>query len=243
MAYDPIDRNLEIPSLTFPSGAEGCGKGVGSGGRGHGDARRIGWSRPPLWARMVAEEAPMPQTPAPDPLAEALSVLRGQKKLAERAIAQVPDGALGVPLGPEENSIAVIVQHIAGNQLSRWTDFLTSDGEKPDRDREREFEERGLSRAELLALWERGWTALFSALEPLTAADLGRIVAIRGEPHTVLRAVMRQLSHYAQHVGQIVFLARHHAGDHWQSLSIPRGGTAAFNRAMEEKHGTKKGAK
>jgi len=179
----------------------------------------------------------MPEIPPPDPLAEALSVLRGQKKLAERAMEQVPDADLHRALSPGENSIAVIVQHIAGNQLSRFTEFLTTDGEKPDRQRDGEFEERGLSRAELLALWERGWGTLFGALEPLTIADLGRIVTIRGEPHTVLRAAMRQLSHYATHVGQIVFLARHLAGDRWKSLSIPRGGSAEFNRAMGEKHG------
>jgi len=184
----------------------------------------------------------MPQVPAPDPLAEALSVLRGQKKLAERAMAQLADADLHRALGPGENSIAVIVQHIAGNQLSRWTDFLATDGEKPDRDREGEFEERRLPRAELLVLWERGWAALFAALEPLGPADLARVVTIRGEPHTVLRAVMRQVSHYAQHVGQIVLLARHHAGERWTSLSIPRGGSADFNRTMSAKHGAAKGA-
>lgn len=147
-----------------------------------------------------------------------------QKALAERAIAQVSDADLHRTLGTEENSIAVIVQHIAGNQRSRWTNFLTTDGEKPDRKRDGEFEELGLGRDELLARWEAGWAALFSALEPLGPDDLGRRITIRGEEHTVLAAVLRQVDHYGYHVGQIVQLARHHVGDSWTSLSIPRSG-------------------
>ncbi len=166
----------------------------------------------------------------PEFLAESISIFRGQKISAERAIAQIPDAQLHVVLGAEENSIAIVMQHIAGNQISRWTDFLTTDGEKPDRHRDTEFEARGLSREELLALWGRGWATLFAAIEPLTDDDLARVIMIRGERHTVTKAILRQLSHYATHVGQVVQLARHLAGDRWQSLSIPRGGSEAFNR-------------
>ena len=168
--------------------------------------------------------------PANDFLPETIDLFHGQKRSAERAIAQVADADLDRVLGPEENSIAIIVQHIAGNQRSRWTDFLTADGEKPDRARDTEFEARGLSRDELLALWEGGWRTLFAAVEPLTDADLDRTVMIRGEPHTVSKAILRQVAHYAVHVGQIVQLARHFAGDRWESLSIPRGGSRSFNR-------------
>ena len=159
---------------------------------------------------------------APDLLPELVLLFRGQKALAEGALAQVRDDELHVALGPEENSIAVVVQHVAGNQLSRWTDFLTTDGEKPDRGRDAEFEEQGLSRAALMRRWEAGWGRLFATLEALTPADLERTVTIRGEPHTVVKALLRQVSHYAYHVGQIVQLARHLAGERWTSLSIPR---------------------
>jgi len=159
-----------------------------------------------------------------------IELLRSQKALADRAMAQVGEADLHRSLGSEGNSIAVLVQHLSGNQRSRWTDFLTTDGEKPDRQRDREFEDEGLTREELTARWESGWATLFSALAPLNEEDLTRTVTIRGEPHTVLQAIQRQLSHYAYHIGQIVQLARYHVEDRWESLSIPRGGSARFNR-------------
>jgi len=162
-------------------------------------------------------------------LDDALALFGKYKALAEGAIAQVDDAQFFEPLGPEENSIALVVKHLAGNQRSRWTDFLTTDGEKADRQRDAEFErESGDTRASLLDRWEEGWRTLFAALEPLGEADLARVVTIRGEPHSVLEAVGRQLTHYAYHVGQIVLLARHHAGPRWRSLSIPRGQSAAY---------------
>lgn len=157
----------------------------------------------------------------------ALSEFRKYKRMAEAALAQIDDAAFFAVLGPDENSPALVVKHVTGNQLSRWTDFLTTDGEKPDRQRDEEFERRDAdTRAALMARWEQGWARLFSALEPLTEADLARTVAIRGEPHSVLQAVVRQQTHYAYHVGQIVLLARHAAGLRWKSLSIPRGRSA-----------------
>jgi len=154
------------------------------------------------------------------------------KNLADRAIAQVSDEQLFAVLSPEANSIAIIVKHLAGNMLSRWTDFLTTDGEKPTRHRDREFENPPATRAELLALWESAWTALSSALDPLTDADLARTITIRGEAHSVLQAINRQIAHYAMHIGQIILLAKHFAGAHWQTLSIPRGASADFNRKV-----------
>lgn len=142
---------------------------------------------------------------------------------------QVTDEQLRLTLDPESNSIAIIVKHLAGNMRSRWLDFLTSDGEKPDRNRESEFEAPPATRAELMQLWETGWNYVFSALEPLTDADLVRTVHIRTEPYTVIEAVHRQIAHYAYHVGQIVFLAKHFRSSNWKSLSIPRGRSAEFN--------------
>jgi hypothetical protein len=121
---------------------------------------------------------------------------------------------------------------MSGNMLSRWTDFLTTDGEKPTRNRDGEFEEPPATRAALLATWESGWSSVFSALRPLTEADLTRTVTIRGEAHSVMQAINRQLAHYPHHIGQIVLLAKHFAGDHWQSLSIPRKGSVEFNRKV-----------
>jgi hypothetical protein len=163
---------------------------------------------------------------------DALSLFRFSKSLAERAMAQVTDEQLFVTLDPEANSIAIIVKHMAGNMRSRWTDFLTTDGEKPDRNRDREFIDPPATRAELLAVWEDGWNCLFAAIEPLTDADLARTVTIRGESHSVLQAINRQLGHLSYHVGQIVLLAKHFAGDHWQSLSVPRNRSAEFNRKV-----------
>jgi hypothetical protein len=155
-------------------------------------------------------------------LEDALQIFRTYRKLAERAMEQVSDDRLFATLDDEMNSIAVIAKHMAGNMRSRWTDFLTTDGEKPDRNREGEFNQAPASRQELMALWEAGWKCVFDALEPLSDSDLGRIVTIRGEPHSVMQAINRQIAHYADHTGQIVLLAKHFAGDQWQSLSIPR---------------------
>lgn len=163
-------------------------------------------------------------------LSAIINAFEANKRLADRAMAQVPDDKLHVALDPNTNSIAIIVQHVAGNLLSRWTDFLTTDGEKPWRNRDGEFVESGRSRAELLESWERGWGALFATLRGLAADDLGKTVAIRGEPHTVPLALARSLGHTCYHIGQIVQVARIHAGDNWQTLTIPRGGSAQFNQ-------------
>jgi len=156
---------------------------------------------------------------------------RGRRALAERAMAQIDDDAFFHGLDADSNSVAALVKHIAGNARSRWRDFMTSDGEKSDRDRDSEFAlTTDDTRTALETLWNDGWATLDAALEPLTAADLEKTVTIRGEPHSVAQAIQRQLGHYAYHVGQIVLLARHHAGDAWQTLSIARGGSQSFNR-------------
>ena len=165
-------------------------------------------------------------------IADSLALFRQQKRLAEGAIAQVTDEQLYAVLDAEANSIAVLMKHMAGNMRSRWTDFLSSDGEKPTRNRDGEFIDPPTARAALLADWESGWSCLFSALEPLTDADLTRTITIRGEAHSVLQAINRQVAHYAQHTGQIILLAKHFASDHWQSLSVPRGKSAEFNRRV-----------
>ncbi len=157
-------------------------------------------------------------------LEDAVRQFHGQKKLAEKALAQVSDDEFFHRLDPGSNSIALIVKHLAGNMRSRWSDFLTSDGEKPDRHRDSEFEvAESDTRSELMGRWEQGWGCVFGAVEALKPEDLGKTVAIRGEPHSVLKAVNRQLTHYAHHIGQIVFLAKHLAGPRWKTLSIPRG--------------------
>lgn len=146
-------------------------------------------------------------------------------------MAQCPDDGLFATLDAESNSIAIIVKHMAGNMRSRWMDFLTTDGEKPDRNRDTEFEDAPKTRAALMELWERGWKYVFDALEPLTDADLGRTVTIRTEPHSVMQAINRQVAHYSHHVGQIVFLAKHltaKATGKWDSLSVPRGQSKGF---------------
>jgi len=163
-------------------------------------------------------------------LDDALAEFRKYKKFAEKALGQVSDDEWIRTVDPESNSLALIVKHISGNQRSRWTDFLTTDGEKPDRNRDTEFERSEAdTRDALMARWESGWRLLFAALEPLTDDDLQKTVAIRGEPHTVLQAINRQLTHYASHVGQIVFLAKHLAGSRWKTLSIPRGQSRQFD--------------
>jgi Protein of unknown function (DUF1572) len=163
---------------------------------------------------------------------DSLSVLRQYKQLAERAMEQVTDEQLFVALDEESNCIAIIVKHMVGNMRSRWTDFLTTDGEKPDRNRDSEFEAPPTTRKELLDLWEDGWKLVFAALKPLSDEDMTRTVTIRGEAHSVMQAVNRQVAHYALHVGQIILLAKHLARDRWQSISIPRNRSADFNRGV-----------
>ena len=165
-------------------------------------------------------------------LKDSIGLFHYYKKLGERAMAQCPDEGLFLTLDAESNSIAILVKHLAGNMRSRFTDFLTSDGEKPDRHRDTEFEDAPRTRAELMALWDRGWKCVFDALDPLTDADLDRTVTIRKEPHTVMQAIGRQLAHYAHHVGQILFLAKHltvQTTGKWESLSVPRGKSAEIN--------------
>jgi uncharacterized damage-inducible protein DinB len=162
---------------------------------------------------------------------DSISLFQYYKKLGERAMAQCSDESLFAVIDAESNSIAIIVKHMAGNMRSRWMDFLTTDGEKPDRNRDTEFEEPPKTRAALMELWERGWKYVFDALEPLTDADLTRTVTIRTEPHSVMQAINRQVAHYAHHVGQIVFLAKHltaKATGKWDSLSVPRGQSKQF---------------
>ena len=160
---------------------------------------------------------------------------RGLKRLADRAAAQVSDEEFFRAIDPESNSIALIMKHMAGNMRSRWTDFLTSDGEKPDRRRDSEFLIEGEDRRAIEEKWEAGWRSLFDALEPLKPDDLMRHVRIRREPHTVVEAVNRQLTHYGEHVGQIIFLAKHLKSSDWKTLSIPRGQSEAVNKKLEER--------
>jgi hypothetical protein len=163
---------------------------------------------------------------------DSVTLLQYYKKLAERAMEQVTDDQLFASIDDESNSIAVIVKHMAGNMRSRWTDFLRSDGEKPDRNRDSEFTDPPHTREALLAAWEQGWGLVFQALEPLSDDDLGRTVLIRGEAHSVMQAVNRQLAHYANHVGQIVLLAKHFAGAKWHSLTIPKNRSGEFNNQV-----------
>ena len=153
---------------------------------------------------------------------DSTELLRYYKRLAERALAQCPDEGLFTELDTESNCIAIIVKHMAGNMRSRWKDFLTTDGEKPDRNRDTEFEAPPKSRAELVELWESGWKYVFDALETLSDEDVTRTVTIRTEPHSVMQAINRQIAHYSYHVGQIVMLAKHFRSDAWRSLSLPK---------------------
>lgn len=165
-------------------------------------------------------------------LQDSIGLFHYYKKLGDRAMAQCPDEALFTTLDAESNSIAIIVKHMSGNMRSRWMDFLTTDGEKPDRNRDTEFETPPTTRAELTEMWERGWKYVFDALEPLTEPDLTRTVTIRSEPHSVMQAINRQIAHYAHHVGQILFLAKHLTftkTGKWESLSVPRGKSAEVN--------------
>ena len=168
--------------------------------------------------------------------ADAVSALRAYKKLAEKAFAQLKDEEFFIALDDESNSVAVIMKHMAGNMFSRWTDFLTSDGEKPNRNRDMEFViERQTTKADVIDYWERGWACVFNALEPLRLEDFEKTVKIRGEDHTIVQAINRQLMHYSYHIGQIVFLAKHFRSANWESLSIPRNRSAEFNVQMQNK--------
>jgi len=164
---------------------------------------------------------------------DSLTIFRYYKKLAERAMAQVTDDQLFATLDAESNSIAIMVKHMAGNMRSRWTDFLASDGEKPSRDRDAEFSDPPTTRATLLELWEDGWGRVLGTLEALSDADLARAITIRGEAHSVMQAINRQVAHYSYHCGQIVFLAKHFCAERWQVLSIPRGKSSDFNRRVQ----------
>ena len=159
-------------------------------------------------------------------LADVIERFRELQQQCDRAMAQVPYEQWSHRLDPGSNSIVTLMLHLSGNMLSRWTDFLTSDGEKPTRDRDSEFEDTALSREALLARWEEGWACLFRALTSITEADLDRIVTIRSKPHSVVEAINRQLTHYGAHTGQMIFLAKHLVGPAWHTLSIPRRGRA-----------------
>lgn len=165
---------------------------------------------------------------------DAVASLKNYKKLADKAIAQLKDDEFFVTLDDEANSVAVIMKHMAGNMFSRWTDFLTSDGEKPDRNRDMEFViGPETTKDDVLDYWERGWACVFAAIEPLKLEDFEKTVSIRGESHTIVMAINRQLMHYSYHIGQIVFLAKHFRSTQWNSLSIPRNKSAEFNLKMQ----------
>jgi hypothetical protein len=165
-------------------------------------------------------------------LDEARRQMRGQKRMAEGAMSQLKDEELFITLDPESNSVAVLEKHMAGNMRSRFTDFLTSDGEKSHRYRDQEFElSPATTRADLTKWWEEGWACVFTAIEALKPEDVTRTVTIRGEPHTVLQAINGQIAHYAQHTGQIVFLAKHIRSSAWKTLSIPRGKSESYKVA------------
>jgi hypothetical protein len=167
-------------------------------------------------------------------LEDAIEVFRMYKQLADRAIQQVPDGCLNIALDNESNSIAITAKHIAGNLRSRWTDFLTTDGEKPTRNRDSEFEDPPANREQLLAIWEPAWQTLFDTLGSLSDEDLGRNIRIRGEAHSVMQAVNRSITHIAYHVGQITFLCKHFSAAAWKPLTVPRGKSAEFNARVSE---------
>ena len=169
-------------------------------------------------------------------LDDALRRFRDYKKLAERAFAQISDEDFFRTLDEESNSIAINMKHMAGNMISRWTDFLTTDGEKPERNRDLEFVMLPeTSKNDMLAYWERGWQCVFDAVEPLKPEDLMRTIRVRGQDHTVVQAINRQLAHYAYHVGQIVFLAKHFKSSEWQSLSVPKNRSAEFNAQLQNR--------
>ena len=154
------------------------------------------------------------------------------RRACDRSLAQVPPERWAFRLDPESNSLDTLVLHLSGNMRSRWTGFLATDGEKPDRDRDGEFEDTALTHEQLVARWEHGWSCLFGALDGLRDEDLARTITIRSQPLTVLEAIQRQLAHYGQHTGQVVMLAKHLAGPAWNTLSIPRGGSRPFNAGL-----------
>ena len=162
-------------------------------------------------------------------LKDSISLFQYYKRLGETAMAQCPDEGLLALLDDQSNSIATIVKHLWGNMISRWTDFLTADGEKPTRDRDAEFEKPPKNRAEILDLWDAGWKCVFTALQSLQDADMTKTVKIRGEEHSVMQAINRQVAHYNYHVGQMVLLARHYAGPNWKSLTVPKNKSKEFN--------------
>jgi hypothetical protein len=163
-------------------------------------------------------------------LEEASRQMRGHKHLAEGAIAQLSDEELFRVIDPESNSVAIIMKHMAGNMRSRFVDFLTTDGEKPNRHRDTEFIiDANTSRGDVMRNWEEGWNIVFDALKSLTPEDVMKTVTIRGEQHTVLQAINRQIAHYAHHSGQILFLAKHFRGSDWKTLSVPRGKSEEYN--------------
>jgi Protein of unknown function (DUF1572) len=169
-------------------------------------------------------------------LNEAFRSLRGHKRLADGAIAQLSDEQFFAAPDPESNSVAIIVKHLTGNMRSRFTDFLSSDGEKPDRNRDQEFiTSPETTREAMLRAWEQNWQIVFDTLQSLRAEDLERTVTIRGEPHSVLQAINRQVAHYAYHVGQIVFLAKHWRGSEWKTLSVPKRQSEQYNAEMAQK--------
>lgn len=165
---------------------------------------------------------------------DAITSFENYKKLAERAIEQVSDEEFFAVIDAEANSIAVIVKHIAGNLHSRWRDLLTTDGEKPDRNRDAEFISTGDTRASLMEYWRSGWQTLFDNVGPLTEEDFGKKIRIRGEPHSIVEAINRQLTHYSYHIGQIVLLAKHFRSTEWKTLSVPKNRSAAFNEFLKE---------
>ncbi len=165
-------------------------------------------------------------------LEDSLSLFHYYKDLAERAMNQLTDEQLFAALDDEMNSVAIVVKHMAGNMISRWAGFPDADGEKPGRDRDAEFNDPPATREAVMRMWDEGWACLFAAIEPLTDADLTRVTTIRGERHSVMQCINRQLAHYSYHSGQIVFLAKHLRHEHWKSLSIPRGESARFNRRV-----------
>lgn len=165
---------------------------------------------------------------------DALKSFENYKKLAEGAIGQVSDEEFFAAIDVEANSIAVVVKHIAGNLHSRWRDFLSSDGEKPDRNRDTEFETIDDTRESLMAFWQSGWQTLFDNIGPLTEEDFAKTVTIRGEPHTIVEAINRQLTHYAYHIGQIALLAKHFKSADWKTLSVPKNKSAEFNKFLSD---------
>jgi hypothetical protein len=166
-------------------------------------------------------------------LEEARRQMRGHKRMGEGAMAQLRDEDFFATLDPESNSVAILVKHLAGNMRSRFTDFLTSDGEKAERFRDTEFElTSATTRAEVMKRWEEGWACVFGAIDGLKPEDVMRTVTIRAEPHTVLQAINRQIAHYATHVGQIVFVAKHLRSSEWKTLTIPRGKSEEFKKVV-----------